>query len=82
MLCAGNGVDFDSSIKSVNISPGNDTAFLLIPITDNRVVERLENFSLSIQIPPEYIDIGVRLGRLNITTGFIIDDDGKLFLCV
>ena len=79
MLRAGNGVDFDSNTKSVNISSGSDTSFVLIPITDNRAVERLESFGLSIRIPPEFVGIGVRPGRLNMATGFIIDDDGKLF---
>ena len=51
--------------------------YVLIPIIDNNIVEDVENFSLSIQIPPEFVDIGVRLGTLSMATGFIIDDDGK-----
>ena len=59
--------------------PGNDTSFAFIPIVDNNAVESVENFSLSIEIPPEFEDIGVMLGALSMATGFIINDDGKPF---
>ena len=76
MLYTGN-TDFNSSTISVDIPPGNDIAVALIPIIDNNVVENLENFSLSIQIPPAFSAIGVQQGALNMATGFIVDDDGE-----
>jgi len=78
-LFIGNGIDFDSSTISVDILPGNDSSFVLIPIIDNNAVESLENFSLSIQIPPTFVNIGVMVGTLQMATGFIVDDDGKSF---
>ena len=78
-ICTGNGIDFDSTINNVTILPGNNGTFIFIPIIDNNVVEDVENFSLSIQIPSEFLDIGVRVGAISMATGFIINDDGKLF---
>ena len=57
--------------------PGDDISFAFIPIIDNNAVEILENFSLYIQIPPEFAEIGVQLGALSMATGFIVNDDGK-----
>ena len=82
MLFTGNGIDFDSTIRNVTFSPGDDISFAFIPIIDNNVVESVENFSLSIQIPPEFADIGVMLGALSMATGFIVDGDGKPFVVV
>ena len=59
--------------------PGNDISFATIPIIDDSAAENLENFSLFIQISPEFVDIGVRLGDVTVATGFIVDDDGKQF---
>ena len=59
--------------------PGDDTLFAMIPIIDNNAVESDENFSLSIQIPPEFADIGVTPGDIITATGFIVNDDGKPF---
>ena len=78
-VLTGNGVDFDSTIRNVTFMAGTDSSFVFIPIIDNNVVENIENFSLSIQIPPAFADIGVMLGAASMATGFIVDDDGKLF---
>ena len=59
--------------------PGNHILFAFIPIIDNNAVESVENFSLSIEIPPEFVHIGVQLGDVIMATGFIVDDDGKPF---
>ena len=58
---------------------GNDSSFVSIPIIDNNAVENIENFSLSIQISPALANIGVMLGTPSMATGFIVDDDGKVF---
>ena len=78
-ITLGNGIDFDSTTINANVSPGNNGTFIFIPIIDNNVVEDVENFSLSIQIPSEFLDIGVRVGAISMATGFITNDDGKLF---
>ena len=75
----GNGIDFDSAIRNVTFMAGNDSSFVSIPIIDSNAVENIENFSLSIQISPALADIGVMLGTPSMATGFIVDDDGKVF---
>ena len=47
-----------------------------IPITDDDIVEAIENFSLSIQIQPQFSSIGVTQGTPAVAIGFITDDDG------
>jgi len=47
-----------------------------IPIINDKLVEPLEKFSLSIQIQPEFSNLGVVQGTPATAIGFIIDDDG------
>jgi len=77
MFCyIGNGIDLDSNVKNFTFLPGAITSFTDIPITDDPIVEKTENFTLSISIPPQLL--GVIPGDPSTATGFIIDDDGNV----
>jgi len=69
-------VDFNSSQRNVVFSRRTRREFINIPIINDNITEPLENFSLSIEIPPQFSNIGVVLGDPAVATGFIIDDDG------
>ena len=42
-------------------------------------MEPVETVRFSIQIPPDFMRIGVRLGFISEATGNIIDDDGTCY---
>ena len=69
-------VDFDSSRRTVVFNRRSTTEFFNVPIINDEISESLENFSLAIQIPPQFSDIGVVLGDPAVATGIIIDNDG------
>ena len=47
-----------------------------IPIINDDIVEPIENFNLSIEIQPQFLNIGVMQGTPAVAIGFITDDDG------
>ena len=69
-------VDFDSSRRNVVFNRRSTTEFFNVPIINDDISEPLENFSIAIEIPPQFSDIGVLLGDPAVATGFIIDNDG------
>jgi len=76
LIVLGNMVDFGSADRSVTFSRRTRREFINIPIINDNITEPLENFSLAIEIPPQFSNIGVILGDPAVATGFIIDDDG------
>ena len=70
-------VDFDSSRRNVVFNRRSTTESISIRIADDDISEPMENFSLAIEIPTEFSNIGVVLGDPAVATGFIIDNDGK-----
>lgn len=80
--CVGKSVDIDSNSKDIVFELGSIMEFLNISITNDNLVEPTENFTLSIQIPPESIGIGIFLGTTAVVTGYITDDDGMVILMI
>jgi len=75
--CTGNGIDVDSTVRSVIFPRGAITSSIEIPITDDPIAEPTENFTLSILIPLQLS--GVITGDPSTATGFIIDNDGMVY---
>ena len=67
-------------MRSVTFLPGAITSFSDIPITDDPIAEPTENFTLSISIPLQLL--GVISGDPSTATGFIMDDDGMVIICL
>ena len=72
----GNQIDFNSIRRSVVFRDGVVIRNVSIPITDDDIVEAIENFSLSIQIQRQFSNIGVIQGTPAMAIGLITDDDG------
>jgi len=71
----GNMVDFDSSRRNVVFNRRSTTEFFNVPIINDAISEPLENFSLAIELDPQFSSMGVMIGDPAVATGFIIDDD-------
>ena len=71
----GNGIDFDSSTTEVVFQRRTTRRNVFIPIIDDAISEPLENFSLAIELDPQFSSMGVMIGDPAVATGFIIDDD-------
>ncbi|XP_065903790.1 adhesion G-protein coupled receptor V1-like [Dysidea avara] len=71
----GDGIDFDSSLKTVTFLPGETTTFISIPITDDTIAEYSENFTLSLSISRAYAARGLMEGDLFSATVIITDND-------
>jgi len=76
-ICAliGNGIDFDSSTTEAVFLRRATGRNVFIPIIDDSISEPLENFSLAIELDPQFSSMGVMIGNRAVATGFIIDDD-------
>jgi len=78
----GNGIDFDSSTTEAVFLRRSMGRNVFIPIIDDAISEPLENFSLAIELDPQFSSMGVMIGDPAVATGFIIDDDeGTVMLC-
>ena len=71
-------MDFNSSPINVTFNRRTTRAFTFVPIIDDNFNELIENFSISIEIPQQFSNIGVILGDPANATGFIIDNDGMI----
>ena len=79
MFHVGNGVDFDSQSRDVIFERGSIREFVNISINDDNMVEPRESFRLLLPYLNEFRAIGIFIGLDGQATGFIIDDDGRLF---
>ena len=79
MFHVGDGVDVDSQSRNVIFEAGSIREFVNISINDDNMVEPMESFSLLIRIPNNISNIGIFVGFAGVATGFITDDDGRLF---
>jgi len=78
----GNGVDFDSTVRSVTFLPGAITSFTNIPITDDPIAEPTESFDMALSVPPSLLTSGLIIGFPSFAMGIIVDDDGmKIIIC-
>lgn len=75
LTCAA-GEDYDGSPQQVTIpaSAGSSEVCFNIPVINDSISERDEEFLVSFQVPP---DSGVKAGPLNSTRVSIIDDDSE-----
>lgn len=80
-LCCfiGNRVDVNSNSRDISFGRGRRTRNINIPITDDNIVEPVENFRLSIRIPQRFNRL-INFGLFPTATGNIIDDDGMLLV--
>ena len=70
------GLDYDlSGPYNVTIPSGNTTVVLRIPIIDDNVLEKNEDFNLIIL--PESLPSDIGLGKPNAAKITIIEDDSK-----
>ena len=76
----GNQIDFNSMRRSVVFRDGAVIRNVSIPITDDDIVETIENFNLSIQIQRQFSNIGVTQGTPAMAIGLITDDDGMYYV--
>ena len=68
--------DFNGTKYPFTISPSEEQAFIIIPITDDNTVEKLlEQFPVSLSIQPQP---GLLLGDSQASVT-IVDDDGQHF---
>lgn len=80
-LIVGNETDFNSRRRSTTFR-NRLIQNVSIPIIDDDIVEAVENFSLSLRIQRQFVNIGVTQGNPATAIGFIIDDDGMHHVCM
>ena len=71
-------MDFSSDDIDVVFGPTDTQVVANITITADRYPEVNETFLISLIIPPDVKEIGVRSGRITNATGVILNDDRKI----
>ena len=68
--------DFDSKIQTVTITAGTNRSMVNIPVTDDKIVEGNETFSMNLTIPSS-LGPGIRTGTITSATITIIDTSSE-----
>ena len=77
-MCFGvlSGNDFNSNTQNATIISGNNNTTVNITVTNDKIVERNETFSMSLNVPSS-LGPGIVAGVVNSATGTIIDTTSK-----
>ena len=85
MLCVGEGVDYTTVSTNVTILAGSSSQSFNVSLTDDNILEPTEQFEVVIKaihlIEEQQLIPLVLIGATNVSTGTILDDDGKLLPC-
>ena len=72
----GSGIDFNSNPVRVTFNPGEIRKMISIPVTCDRVVERVEVFNMRLSVVSVSLTIRIDLGLSN-CIGVIVDSTGQ-----
>ena len=78
---SGNGIDYTSIPINATFPVGTNSTTIDIPVTKDNTVEEVETFNLNFSIPSSLQD-RVIPGDITTAIGMIIDDTGKIVICL